>query len=101
VGLCRIGGIERRGFQDILGNVGDWGSMQDLILQYDVSVSSLTPKGEAGKRTQLALGSRNLQKTPSSKTSFIFLHLLRNTASMRFLSSMMPASSFAFVGFAA
>jgi hypothetical protein len=51
--------------------------------------------------TQLDLGSRNLHQTPSSKTSFIFRHRLRNTPSIRLRRSMILASSFALVGFAA
>lgn len=51
--------------------------------------------------TQLALESRNLQKTPSSRTSFIRRHRFRKTASIRLRSSMMPRSSLALVGLAA
>lgn len=51
--------------------------------------------------TQLEFGSRNLHQTPSSTTSFILRHRFRKTASIRFRWSMMPTSSFAFVGLAA
>ena len=51
--------------------------------------------------TQLAFGSRNLHHTPSSRTSFIFRHRLRKTASILFRRSIMLVSSFAFVGLAA
>lgn len=57
--------------------------------------------GECITSFQLELGSRNLHQTPSSSTSFIFLHLFKNVPSIRFRRSMMLASSFALVGFAA
>ena len=51
--------------------------------------------------TQLAFGSRNLHHTPSSRTSFIFRHRFKKTASILLRRSIMLVSSFAFVGLAA
>lgn len=51
--------------------------------------------------TQLELGSRKRHHTPSALTSSMRLHLLRKTASMRFLRSMICWSCLALVGAAA
>lgn len=56
---------------------------------------------ECSTSLQLAFGSRKRHHTPSSRTYFMRLHLLRKVASIRCLNSMIPASSLAFVGFAA
>lgn len=96
--LCGICGIERRSFQNLLRDVGHGRSIEHIILR---SLDLLFFSWQNEKHTQLVYGSRNLQYTPSSKTSFIFRQRLRNTANMRFRSSIMPASSFALVGFAA
>lgn len=96
--LCGVGSVQRGGLQDLLRNVGDRSTGQDLVLRgLSVGVEILVQE----QPTQLVWGSRNRQKTPSSITSFMARHRFRKTASMRFLSSIMPASSFAFVGRAA
>lgn len=51
--------------------------------------------------TQLTFGSKKRHHTPSSRISFMRRQRFRNTASMRFRSSMIAVSSFALVGFAA
>jgi hypothetical protein len=95
-GVC---GIERGRLEDLLGDVGRGRGAEDLALKNMVSIDAFGQR--LARDTQLVWGSRNLQKTPSSNTSFMRRHLLRKMASMRFRSSMTPASSFAFVGFAA
>lgn len=73
--------------------------VQDLILSSESACPTLQPCSIVG--TQLAFGSKNLHHTPSSRTSFILRQRLRNTVSIRLRRSMIPASSFALVGFAA
>lgn len=97
--LSRVRGVKWWRLQNLLGNVGNWRTAQYLILE--TLVSNGIASNPADHFTQLVCGSRNRQKTPSSMTSFIALHRLRKTASIRFLSSIIPASSFAFVGRAA
>lgn len=78
----------------------DWVRVKDLAL-FLVSIESRENAGfGVVLHTQLTLGSRNLHQTPSSRTSCILLHRLRKTASMRLRNSIMPTSSFAFIGLA-
>jgi hypothetical protein len=97
--LRRIRGVQRRCLQDLLGDVGHWRTAQDLVLEAHISNQKDGPA--LSQHTQLVCGSRNRQKTPSSMTSFMARQRFRKTANMRFLNSIMPASSFALVGRAA
>jgi hypothetical protein len=97
--LGRVRGVQWWCLQDLLGDVGYWRTTQDLVL--GAHVSELKDVTLRSQLTQLVCGSRNRQKTPSSMISFMARQRFRKTASIRFLNSIMPASSFALVGRAA
>ena len=96
--LRGVGSVQRGGLENLLGNVGDRSTGQDLVL---VKLSAGVEFAVWEQPTQLVWGSRKRQKTPSSMTSFMARQRFRKTANMRFLSSIIPASSFALVGRAA
>ena len=100
MGGCWVGGIKWRCFQYALGDIRHWRGIKDFVL-HEEHVRNLSVNAFASQLTQLTFGSKNLHHTPSSSTSRIRRHRFKKTANIRFRNSIIPASSFAFVGLAA